>query len=145
MKVSPTLVKSVVSSLDIDKTNSTSEIASQWVPTSATLTIMDHNQSDPLIELSISIEQDVLQYLTTVLINSAITLNFVSQKFLKRNNLLGKCTRGPEIVVRIANEQRFPRIKHFRPRMFRLVRKCSLVSASHIYYISNMWILSLVS
>ncbi len=50
-----------------------------------------------------------------MLIDSATTLNFVRQDFLTRNNLLGKCIRGPKIVVRIANEQRISTNKTFSP------------------------------
>ena len=47
MKVSPPPVKSVDSSLNIDKTNSKSEIASHWLQTVVALTIMDPNQPEP--------------------------------------------------------------------------------------------------
>ena len=50
-----------------------------------------------------------------MLIDSATSLNFVSQDFLTRNNLLGKYIRGPKIVVRIANEQRISTNKTFSP------------------------------
>ena len=39
----------------------------------------------------------------------------MSQDFLTRNNLLGKCIRGPKIVVRIANEQRISTSLAFSP------------------------------
>ena len=58
VKVSSTHVKSVASSLDVGKANSESEIASQWLPTSVTLTIIDPNQPEPLMKFPISIEQD---------------------------------------------------------------------------------------
>ncbi len=76
---------------------------------------MDPNQPGPLMKLSISIEQEYLQFHTNVLIDSTATLHFVSQDFLTRNNLLGKCIRGPKIVVRIANEQRISTNKTFSP------------------------------
>ena len=50
-----------------------------------------------------------------MLIDSATTLNFVSEEFLTRNNLLGKCIRGSKIVVRIANEQRISTSKKKSP------------------------------
>jgi hypothetical protein len=106
MKVSPTHVKSVASALNVGNANSKSDIASHWSPIAATLTIMDPNQPKPLIKLPHSIEQESMQYHTSVLIDLATTLNFVSQDFLTRNNLLEKCTRGPKVIVRIANEQR---------------------------------------
>jgi hypothetical protein len=65
---------------------------------------MDPNQLEPLMKLPISKEQGYMQYYTTVLIDSATILNFVSQDFLTRNILLGRCIRGPKIVVRIATE-----------------------------------------
>jgi hypothetical protein len=37
----------------------------------------------------------------------------MSQDFLARNNLFGKCIRSPKIVVRIANEQRISTSKTF--------------------------------
>jgi hypothetical protein len=89
MKVSPSHVKSVDLSLTMDETNSKSEIAFQWLPTAAALTIMDPNQPEPLMKLPISIEQNSLQFHTNVLIDSVATLNFVSQDFLTRNNILG--------------------------------------------------------
>jgi hypothetical protein len=60
---------------------------------------MDPIQPEPLMKLPISIEQDYMQYHTSVLIDSTTTLNFVSQEFLTRNNLLGKCIRGPKVAV----------------------------------------------
>jgi hypothetical protein len=101
----------VALSCDIDNTNSKSDIVAHWLPTAATLTIMDPDQSEPLMELPTSIKQDSMQYLTSVLIDLASTLNFVSQDILARKHLLGKCIRGQKNVVRIANEQRFPRLK----------------------------------
>jgi hypothetical protein len=99
----------------MDETNSKSDIASQWLPTAVALTIMDPNQPEPLMKLPISIEYDYLQFHTNVLIDSAATLNFVSRIFLTRNNLLGKCIRGSEIDVRIANEVRISTNKTFPP------------------------------
>ncbi len=79
VKMSPTRVKSVVSSLDIGITKSKSDIDSHWLATTASLTITDPNQPEPLMKLPISIEQDSLQYHTSVLIDSATTLNFANQ------------------------------------------------------------------
>jgi len=115
VKVPPTHVKSVVPICEIDNTNSKSDIVAHWLPTTAVLTIMDPNQPEPLMKLPISIEQDSMPYHTTVLIDSTTTLNFVSQNFLTRNNLLGKCIRGPKNVVRIANEQRVSTSKTLSP------------------------------
>jgi len=114
--VSPTLVKSVVSSLNVGNANSKFDIASHWLPTRATLTIMDPNQPEPFMKLPICIEQDSVQYHTSLLIHSSSTLNVASQDFLMRNYLLGKCTRGPKKVVRIANEQRISTSKIVRPK-----------------------------
>ncbi len=115
VKVSPPHVKSVSSSLNISTTNSKSDIASHWLLTASALTIMDPNQPEPLTKLPVSIEQDSLQVHTSVLIDSARTLNFVSEDFLTRHNLLGKCIRGSKISVRIANEQRISTSKTFSP------------------------------
>jgi len=101
-------------SLDVGNTTKKTEIAPHLFiylfihrpPTDAILTIIDPNQPKPQIKLPISIRQDSLQYHTSVLIDSPTTLNFVSKDFLTRNSLLGKCIRGPQIVVRFANEQR---------------------------------------
>ena len=76
MKVSPTHVKSVASTCDIDNTNWKSDIAAYWLPTAATLTTMDPNKLEPLMELPISISQDSMQCHTSVLIDSTTTLNF---------------------------------------------------------------------
>ncbi len=95
----------------------------KWLPTATSSTIMDPNQPKPLMKLPISIEQDSMQYHTSVLIDSTTTLNFVSRDLLTRNSLLGKCIREPKIAIRIANEQRISRLKHFHLPMFRWVRK----------------------
>ena len=58
------------------------------------------------MKIPISIEQDSLQYCTSVLIDPTLILKFARQDFLIRNNLLGKYTRGSKIDVQIANEQR---------------------------------------
>ena len=50
VKMSPTDVKSVVPSLNVGNTNSKFDITSHWLPTSATLTITDPNQPEPLIK-----------------------------------------------------------------------------------------------
>jgi len=106
MKVSSTSVQSVSSAIDITNSTNESDIASQWLPSAAVLTIMDPNEPEPLMKLPIFIEYDSLRYDTSVLIDSATTLNFVSKEFLIRNGFVGKCVRGPNIAVRIANEQR---------------------------------------
>jgi len=93
VEVSPPPMKSVNSSLNVNTTNSKSDIASHWLPKAAALTIMDPNQPDPFKKLPISIEQNSLKFHTSVLIYSATTLNFASEDFLTRNNLLGKCIR----------------------------------------------------
>jgi hypothetical protein len=137
--VSPTHVKSVDLSSDIDNINSKFDIvAHYWLPTVATLTIVDPNQLEPLTKLPIFLEQDYMQYHTSVLIDSAATLNFLSQDFLTRNTLLGKCIRGPKIVVRIANEQRISTAISFSPADFSLGQKISLVSTLQFYHILNV-------
>jgi hypothetical protein len=78
VKASPPSVTSVDLSIPVNKTITKIDIASQWFPTAAALTIMDPNQPEPLMKLPVSIEQDSLQFLTDVLIDSATTLNFVS-------------------------------------------------------------------
>ena len=108
-------MKNLDSSLNMRKTNSKSEIASHWLLTTATLTIMDPNKPEPLMKLPISLEHDSLQFVMNVIIDSAATLNFASQDFLTRNNLLGKCIRGQKNVVRVANEQRISTSKTFSP------------------------------
>ena len=99
----------------MDETNDKSNSASKWLPTAAAFTIMDPNHPEPLMKLPISIEQESSQFHTNALIDSTATLNFVSQEFLTRNDLLGKCFRGPKIAVRIANEQRISTNKTFSP------------------------------
>jgi hypothetical protein len=121
--VSPTFVKSVVSTCDIDNSNKKSDIVAHRLPTAATLNIIDPNQREPLMKLPISIEQDSMQFHTSVLIDSATTLNFVSREFLTRNHLFGGCIRGPKIVVRIANEQRISTTKKFSPTIVSLDQK----------------------
>jgi hypothetical protein len=76
---------------------------------------MDPNLPEPLMKLPIFIEQDSMQYNTTMLIDSAPTLKFASQDFWTRKNRFVKCIRGPKIVVRIANEQRISINKTFSP------------------------------
>ena len=70
VKVLPTHVKSMVSSLVVGNANNKSKITSHWLPIAATLTITDPNQLDPPIKLPIYIAHDSLQYHTSVLINS---------------------------------------------------------------------------
>ena len=67
------------------------------------------------MKLTISVEQDSMQYHTVVLVYSASTLNLMSQDFFTNNNLLAKCIRGPKIALRIANEQRISMTKTFPP------------------------------
>jgi hypothetical protein len=50
VKVSPTHVKSVVSTCDIDNINNKYNISDYWLPSAATLIIMDPNQPEPLMK-----------------------------------------------------------------------------------------------
>ena len=115
MKVSSTLVQSVNSRIDNTTCTNQSDIASHWLPSAIALTIMDPNEPEPLNKLPISIECDSLRYDTSVLIDLAATLNFASREFSVRNGLMENCVRGPQIVVRIANEQRISSNKSFPP------------------------------
>jgi hypothetical protein len=47
-----THVKSAALSSNIDNTDSKSDIVAHWLPTAATLTIMDPNQPEPLMKLN---------------------------------------------------------------------------------------------
>jgi len=113
--VSPTAMKSMVLSVDVGNATNKSEIGSHLLHTAAILIKVDPNQPKALIKLPISIRRDSLQYHTSALIDLATTLNFVSQNFLTRNDLLGTCTRCPKIVVRIANKQKISTSKTFSP------------------------------
>jgi len=64
---------------------------------------MDPSQSEFLMKLPISLEQDSLRCDTYVLIDLAVTLSFASQISLNQNGLVGKCIRGPKIVVHNAH------------------------------------------
>ena len=88
---------------------------------------MDPNHPEPLMKLPISIEQNSMQFHTSVLIDLAVTFNFVIQDFLTRNNLWFGCVRGPKIVVRIANEQGISTTKTFSPTSVSIDRKKFLV------------------
>ncbi len=68
MKVSSTPVTSVTFTKNVDKSSTTPDIVAHWLPTATTLTIMDPNQPSLLMKLPISIEQDSIQFHTTVLV-----------------------------------------------------------------------------
>ena len=72
------------------ETNSKSDIASQWLPTSIAVTIMDPNRPEPLVKLPNSIEHDSLQFHTNVSIDSTTTLNCVSQIFFDTEQSVGE-------------------------------------------------------
>ncbi len=57
VKVSPPLVKSVDSPVNMNNINSKTGIASHWLSTVDAFTIMGPNQPEPLLKLPISIEQ----------------------------------------------------------------------------------------
>ena len=122
MKVSSTPVQSVNSPIDFPNSINQSDIAAHWLPSAAVLTIMDPNEPEPLMKLPISIEYDSLRYDTSVLIDSAATLNFVSQEFLIGNGLVGKRVRGPKIAVRIANKQHISTNKSFHLQVFSFIK-----------------------
>ncbi len=65
---------------------------------------MDPRQSDSLMKPPVSLEQYPLRRDTCVLIDSATTLGFASPLSLNQNSLVGKCIRGPKIVVHTAIE-----------------------------------------
>ena len=82
VKVLSTPVQSESYPVDVTNSSIQFDIASHWFPSAAVLTIMDPNEPEPLMKLPISIEHGSLRYDTSVLIDSAATLNFVSQEFL---------------------------------------------------------------
>jgi hypothetical protein len=51
------------------------------------------------MRLPIPIEQDLLRYGTSVIVNLAATLSFASRKSLNRNDLVGKCIRSPKLLL----------------------------------------------
>ena len=63
---------------------------------------MDPSQSDSLMKLPVSLEQDSLLYDTCVIIDSTATVSFVSHISLNQIGLVGKRVRGPKIVVHYA-------------------------------------------
>ncbi len=58
VKVSPTLVHIMVSLIDIENITTQTEMAYHWLPTAVSLAIMDPNQPEPHMKLTISIRQD---------------------------------------------------------------------------------------
>jgi hypothetical protein len=66
---------------------------------------MDPIQSDSRIKPLSSLDQDSLRCGLFVLIDSVVTLSFLSQTSLNQNGLVGKCIRGPKIVVHEAYRQ----------------------------------------
>ena len=58
MKVSPTHLQSMGSSIDIDNTTTHTKMAYHRLLTAATLTIMDPDEPKPLMKLSFYIGQD---------------------------------------------------------------------------------------
>ena len=96
---------------------------------------LSSNQPEPLMKLPISVEQDSMQFHTSVLIDSTTTLNFASQDFLTRNNFLGRCILGRKIVVRIASKQRISTSKTFSPAYVSVGLK--IVQWSKLYYFTT--------
>jgi hypothetical protein len=144
VKVLSTRVQSVSSPRDITHTTNQSYIASNWLPPAIALIIVDLSEPELLMKLPIFIENDSLRYDTSVLIlDSSTTLNFVSQEFLIRNGLVGKCVRGPKIEVRIANEQRISTNKSFSPTGLFIHQNSSRASPLLCCHTSNVWTLSL--
>ena len=80
VKVSNTPVQSVISTVEVSNNTNQSDIVSQWLPPATVLTIMDPNEPEPLMKLPISIEYGSIRYDTSVLIDSAASLNFVSRE-----------------------------------------------------------------
>jgi len=61
---------------------------------------MDPSQSEPRMELPISIQEDSLQYDTNVCVNWLnSTYEFCGSKIFKPKGLVGKCIHGPKIIV----------------------------------------------
>jgi hypothetical protein len=81
VKVPSTHVQRVSSPIDITNNTNRSDIASHWLPSAAALTIMDPNEPETLLKLQIFIEYGLFRYDTSVLIDTATTLNFISQEF----------------------------------------------------------------
>jgi hypothetical protein len=60
-----------------------------------------------------------MQYHTSVLIDSTTTLNFLSQDFLTRNNILGKCIRvDQKSLFELQTSRGFSRLKLFHLALF---------------------------
>jgi hypothetical protein len=125
-----THVYNAISSVDISTATEQFYIASRWLPTVATSTKMDLGQSEPLMKLPISLEQDSLRYDSSVLIDSIAPLCCASQKSLNRNGLVGEYTRGPKIVVHHVNGQR--RTIPFSPTILFVSQKSFLDLRFHV-------------
>jgi len=64
---------------------------------------MDPSHSDSRFEPPASLEHNLLRCDICVLIDPNATLSFASQISLNQNGLVGKCIRGPKIVVHNAH------------------------------------------
>ena len=104
-KCRPLLCRSVTSILCIYSTaTQKSDIVSRLIVYRNNFYYMDPSQSDSLMKPPISWEHDSLRCNICVLIDSATTLRFASYLSLNQNGLVGKCIRGPKIVVHNAFE-----------------------------------------
>ncbi len=86
---------------------------------------MDPNEPEPLMRLPISVEYGSLRYDTSVLIDSASTLNFASQEFLTRNGVVGECVRlsvGTKSRFESQMNSVFLRTNHFHLQVFSFIK-----------------------
>jgi hypothetical protein len=82
MKMSSTHFLSLTSHVYISTLTKHYDIDTRLLPIVTTSTKMDPNQSDPLKKLHISLERDLLQHDTSVLMDPTTILSFGSQKSL---------------------------------------------------------------
>jgi hypothetical protein len=94
------------------------EAADKYLSAITALVVMNPSEKKSLMRFTAVMSQENLTSKADTLIDTAISLNFVSKKFLNANGFYKYYKAAPKIAVRVANEQRISTDKIFCRSVF---------------------------
>jgi len=100
------------------ETNATIEAACKYLSTTNVLISMDPYEVEALMRFIASVSLNGLSAKANALIDTSVSLNIFSKKFVMANGFYKDCTIAPKMAIRIASEQRISTTKVFCPSVF---------------------------
>ena len=94
------------------------KIVDENLSTTTTLVIMNPYEAEALMRFSAVVSYNGLSLEVDALIDTTVSLNFVSKDFAVTNGFYKDCKTVPKLSIRVASERRISTTKLFCPTMF---------------------------